>query len=126
MSASACTYSMPGFSFKTFVFTSLLFFVTNALHFIFRPHCSTTYVDVAMCFRPSSVVAWSVCLSVTLVSPAKPDELIKMPFWLRTQVGPRNHVLTKSMYYVGCTSTTWRIPLNCPFATAMQPVIKLL
>jgi len=124
MSTSACTHSMPGFSFKTFVFTSLLFFVTNTLHFIFRPHRSTKYVDVAMCFRPSSVVCWSVCLSVTLVSPAKTDEPIKMPFWLRTQVGPRNHVLTSITW--GCTSTTWRIPMNCPFAMAMLPVIKLL
>ena len=29
---------------------------------IIRPHCSTTYVDVAYCYRPSSVV----CLSVGL------------------------------------------------------------
>ena len=38
-------------------------------------------------------VAWSVGLSVTLVSPAKTAELIEMLFGLRTQVGPRNHVL---------------------------------
>jgi len=38
-------------------------------------------------------VAWSVCLSVTLVSPAKTAEAIYMPFRLRTRVGPRNHVL---------------------------------
>ena len=42
-------------------------------------------------------VAWSVgrsvCWSVTLVSPAKMIELIEMPFGLRTQVGPGNHVL---------------------------------
>ena len=29
----------------------------------FRPHHSTTYVDAAYCYRPSSVL-WSVCLSV--------------------------------------------------------------
>jgi len=34
-----------------------------------------------------------VCLSVTLVSPAKPAAPIEMPFGLRTRVGPRNHVL---------------------------------
>jgi len=39
--------------------------------------------------QPSSVV----CLSVTLVSPAKTAAPIKMPFGLRTPVGPRNHVL---------------------------------
>jgi len=42
-------------------------------------------------------VAWSVggfvCLSVTLVNPAKTTELIQMPFGLWAQMGPRNHVL---------------------------------
>jgi len=41
----------------------------------------------------TDAVAWSVCLSVTIVSPAKTAELIKMPFGLWTRVGPRNHVL---------------------------------
>jgi len=39
---------------------------------------------------------WSVVLSrrsVTVMSSAKTAEPIKMPFGLRTQVGPRNHVL---------------------------------
>ena len=34
-----------------------------------------------------------VCRSVTLVSPAKTAEAIEMPFGLRNQVGPGNHVL---------------------------------
>jgi len=55
----------------------------------FRPHRSTMYVDVAYCYQPSSVV----CQSVILVSPAKMAEPIKMPFGLRTLVGPGNHVL---------------------------------
>jgi len=38
-------------------------------------------------------VAWSVCLSVTLVSPAKMAEPIEMPFGLWTRVGSRNRVL---------------------------------
>ena len=38
-------------------------------------------------------VAWSVSLSVTVVSPAKMVEPIKMLFGLRTWVGLRNHVL---------------------------------
>ena len=43
-------------------------------------------------------VAWSVrrsvCLvSVTVVSPTKTAEQVKMPIGLWTQVGPRNHVL---------------------------------
>jgi len=38
-------------------------------------------------------VAWSVGLSVTLVSPAKTAEPIEMPLELRTRVGPGNYVL---------------------------------
>jgi len=38
-------------------------------------------------------VAWSVGLSVTLVSPAKTAVPIELPFGLRTWVGPGNHVL---------------------------------
>jgi len=33
---------------------------------IIRPHRSTTYVDAAYCYLPSSVVCRSVCLSVAL------------------------------------------------------------
>ena len=60
---------------------------------IIGPHRSTTYVDAAYCYRPSSVVCRSVCLSVTLVSPAKTAAPIKLPFGLRTWVDPGNHVL---------------------------------
>ena len=38
-------------------------------------------------------VAWSVGVSVTLVSPAKTAAPIELPFGLRTWVGPGNHVL---------------------------------
>jgi len=38
-------------------------------------------------------VGLSVCRSVTLVSPAKTDAPIELPFGLRTWVGPGNHVL---------------------------------
>jgi len=65
--------------------------------FIIWPHRSTTYVDAAYCYRPSTAVCRSVCLSVcrpvTLVSPAKMAKPIKMPFGSRTRVGSRNHVL---------------------------------
>jgi len=40
-------------------------------------------------------VAWSVCRSVTLMSPAKTAEPIEMPFGLRTRVDPWNHVLDR-------------------------------
>jgi len=49
---------------------------------IIRPHRSTTYIDAANCYRPNSVVCRSVCLSVTVASPAKTAELIEMPFGL--------------------------------------------
>jgi len=62
---------------------------------IFRPHRSTTYVDATYSYRPS--IAWSVgrsvFRSVTLVSPAKTAAPIKLPFGLRTWLGPGNHVL---------------------------------
>jgi len=64
-----------------------------SLSAIIRPHRSTTYVDADYCYRPSSVVCQSVCRSVTLVSPAKMAAPIEMPFGLRTQVSPMNHVL---------------------------------
>ena len=60
-------------------------------------HLLLTYVDAAYCYRLSSVVCRSVCLSVglsvTLVSPAKTAEPIEMPFGLWAWMGPRNHVL---------------------------------
>jgi len=46
-------------------------------------------LDVAYCYRQSSVV----CLSVTVVSSAKMAEPIEMPFGLWTQVTQRKHVL---------------------------------
>jgi len=38
-------------------------------------------------------VEWSVSLSVTVMSPAKTDKLIKIPFRLWAWVGSKNHVL---------------------------------
>ena len=42
---------------------------------------------------PVLSVCLLLCQSVTLVSPEKMAEAIKLPFALRTQVGPMNHVL---------------------------------
>ena len=39
------------------------------------------------------VVRLSVCVSVTLVYPAKTAEPIEMPFCMSARVGPSNHVL---------------------------------
>ena len=43
---------------------------------IIRLHRSTTYIDAAYCYRPSSAICWSV----TLVSPANTAEPTEMPF----------------------------------------------
>ena len=51
-------------------------------------HCSTAYFDATYCCRCSVV-----CRSVTIVSPAKMAEPIKMLFGLWTRVGHTNHVL---------------------------------
>ena len=64
---------------------------------IFRPHRSITYVDMAYCYQPSSVV----CQSVTLVSPAKTAGPIEMPFQLRNWVDPMNDVLDRGPYLHG-------------------------
>jgi len=56
---------------------------------IIRPHRITTYADAAYCYRPSSVV----CLSVTVLSPAKTAEPIELPFGFRARVGSWNPVL---------------------------------
>jgi len=61
-----------------------------------RPHRSTTYVDAAYSYRPSSVVCRSVGLSVTLVSPAKTAEPIEITFGLWARMGLRNRVLDGS------------------------------
>jgi len=68
------------------LFKSFFVHISNV---IIRPYRSTTYIDAAYCYRPSSVVCWSV----TLVSPAKTAKLIEMPFRLRTLMGPGNCVL---------------------------------
>ena len=69
--------------------TLLRYFIPFLNSHIFRPHRSTTYVDAAYSYRPSSMV----CRSVTLVSPAKTAAPMELPFGLRTWVGPGNHVL---------------------------------
>jgi len=39
------------------------------------------------------IVAWSVCLTVTVVSRAETAEPIEPPFGLRTRVGPRTQCI---------------------------------
>jgi len=57
-----------------------------ATSFIIRPRRSTTYVDEAYCYRPSSVLSRSVG-SVTVVSPAETDKSIELPFGVWIRVG---------------------------------------
>jgi len=70
------------------------------------------YVDAAYCYQPSSVVCRSVCRtvcrSVTLVSPIKTAEPIKMQFGLRNQVGPGNHALDGSPDPHGRGQSWWK------------------
>ena len=53
--------------------------------------------------------AWSVCLSVTIVSPAKTAQPIEMPFAMLSRVGRGDHILDG--VHIGAT---WRILLNRP------------
>jgi len=61
---------------------------------IIRPHRSTTYVDAAYCYWPSSVVCHSVCLSVCLTSETcKNGCTDRDAVWVEGSDGPSNHVL---------------------------------
>jgi len=84
------------------------------LHFNTIPYAPTTYhfchfllsfihvslgcITVVLCTQMRPIVTdreacLSVCLTVTLVSPAKTSEPIEMPFGSNILVGPGNHVL---------------------------------
>ena len=56
-----------------------------------RMHCTRMWRPIGN--RRSACVYALLCLFVTTVSPAKTAERIKTPIGIRTQVGPRNHVL---------------------------------
>ena len=62
---------------------------------IFRLHRSTMYVDAAYCYRPSSMICWSVCLSVSLSvchtsEPCKNGCTDRHAFWVEDSGGPRS------------------------------------
>ena len=68
---------------------------------IFRPHRSTTYVDAAYSYRPSSVVCRSVCRSACLSvchtsEPCKNGCTDRAAVWVEDLGGPGNHVLDGS------------------------------
>jgi len=126
-----------------FSFVSAAAVLTSNGIAIIRPHRSTTYVDAAYCYRWSSVVCQSVCVSrsslcdiavfvlkrdvklkpnfVTIVSPAETAEQIEMPFGMWTPVGPRKHVLDGRAHWRHLANTIER-----PRTAAMRPVVKLL
>ena len=71
---------------KTLLYSSIIYFdIIVVVVVVVRPHSSTMYSDAAYCYRPISVVNWSVCL-VTVVSSTKTTELIKIPFGLWAQM----------------------------------------
>jgi len=62
-----CTLAPPGEYNRTVRVWRRCGLVSNYFDLvIIRPHRSTTYVDAAYCYRPSSVVCRSVCRSVRL------------------------------------------------------------
>jgi len=76
-------------------------------------------VGATYCYRRSSVVCLSVCLSRSwFVRPAKTTE----PLGTCTSVGPTNHVFVLDGVHIGAT---WWIRLNRPCALAM-PYATLL
>jgi len=83
---------------------------------IIRP---ITYVNAACCYRRS--IAWSIGLSVAIVSPAKIGQSIEMPFGLWTRVGSIEPCVT-----CGCNGATWQIPLNHPYAAAMRHFCQII
>ena len=59
--------------------------------FFFRPRRSIMYINAAYCYRRSSVVCQSVCLFVTVVSPAKRlNRSAAVWVGLTTRVSPGN------------------------------------
>jgi len=81
-------------------------------------------------------VSWSVgrsvCLSLTLVSPAKRLNRSRCRLgyglgWSQRSTGSIVFTRWRQMALVdGHIGATWRIRLNCPHAAAMRPYVKLL
>ena len=70
------------------------------------------------------MVCLSVCLSVTLVSPAKTAEPIEMPSGLRTWLGPRDHVLDGGSDPPMGRGKFWRsIPERCILEALLRRVL---
>ena len=95
---------------------------------IMWPHRSTTYVDAAYCYRPSSVVClivgwlvvrWSVGLSRSWTLQKRLNRS-------RCRLGYGFVWAQGSMCQMGMhIDATWRIRLNRPCATAMWPFCRM-
>jgi len=72
------------------LYTIVVVVVVAAAAAAIRLHRSTTYVDAAYCYRPSNAVCRSVCHTS---GPCKNGCTDRDAVWLRTRVGPGNHVL---------------------------------
>jgi len=90
--------------------------------FLVSPHRSTTYAHAAYCYRPSSVVCRSVCLSLCHSREPCKKRLnrSRCRSGCRLELGPRKHVLHGVHIDV-----TWRIRLNRPYAAAMRPLCPI-
>jgi len=56
--------------------------INSDVGIVIRPHRSSTYIDVAYCYRPSSVVCQSICHNRPVVSPVKTAQPVMMLFGL--------------------------------------------
>jgi len=77
------------------------------LKYIDRPRRLWSSYSSHSVWSTPSHSAWSVCRSVTAVSPSITAQPIDMPFGLRTWVGPRNHVLLFSVSVFAYHCTAW-------------------
>jgi len=79
-------------------------------------------IGAAYCYRWSTVVCLSVCLSGIVLSLAKTAEQIEMPLGLWTRVGQRKHVLGGGAHWRHLAKTTE--PSTCDSNATLN--VKLL
>jgi len=86
----ACAVTMRFFCQITLTTGHHCYYYYNFYYYYYRPHRSTTYVDAAYCYRPSSVVCWSVGRSVCHTSePCKNGWIDRDTEWVEDSSGPK-------------------------------------